>query len=551
MKKLILVMMAVLMALSLAGCGKEEKKPAVEKILRVALGDEPNIPDPPIATDNVSYAVLNQMYLGLFELDKIGNPQNAACESYTLSDDGLVYTFKIKDMKWSDGQAVTADDFVYGMKRSLGLGVAESYYCYYIGNYLVGPKKEFEIDGEVRFLSAYNGGNVADMVDLGVKALDAKTLEITLEKPVPFFTSLMASAVFYPARKDFAKEHDSTWAYSVDVPVNGPFKPEKLALNEEIVLVKNPNFIYADKVSLDKVILIPMADEDAQVIAFETGEIDMATRPSMSAIAAYKGRPELVWPGSTINYYMQMNGASFTTAKALQNKNIRRAIQLAIDREQLTDVLAVVGNHSPLYGYVPVGIPGAKGDFRTEQDEVKKLVYYDPEEAVRLLTEAGYTVNKPLKLEYYYNSSARHDTVATNLQAQLKKVGVEIHFKTADFPTVLRDRDQLGKYELARGAFSADFIDPTTFLDMWASWSQQKAVINDPIYDGFLKEAEVELDPVKRMEILHKAENYLVDEMAYINPLFYYDNAYFIRVGITGIGMDPAGGTRFAYVKLP
>ena len=541
MKKLLVLLMTALMLVSMVAC---ETKPKGEQVIRVAIGDEPNIPDPAIATDNVSFSVLAQIYYGLFELDTIGNVVLTGCKSYDVSDDGLVYTFVIKDMKWSDGVKVTADHFVYGMKRSVGMGNDVAYYNYFIGNYVAGPKTD---QGK----SVYDGKDIADMVDLGIKVIDEDTFEITLEKPVPFFPSLMTSSVFYPLRPEVAPEHDSTWAYSVDAPVNGPFKPTKLDLTAELVFVPNEHFIDAKKVTLQSVTFIPMNDSDAQALAFEAGEIDIATRPSDSAIKARQGSKELVWAHATINYYFLINSADFTTAKALQDVRVRRALQLAIDREQLCEVMDVPGKFSPMYGYVPVGIPGAKGDFRSERDDVEKLVYFDQAEALALLAEAGYGPDNPLKLEYLYNISTMHDTASANIQAQLKEIGVEIHFRTADFMTVLTERDQFAKYELARGAMSADFMDPTTYLDMLATWSQQKVVINDAKYDGLLIDAQNEQDPVKRMEILHEAEDYLIRDMAYVSPLFFYDNGYFIKDGISGIGMDPAGGLRFAFVKMP
>ena len=535
MKKLLVVLLATLMVLSLTGCG--DKKEAAEQKLSMSIGGEPHYLDPVIASDNVSMIVLQQMYYGLFELDEGGNVVKTGCADYSISNDGLVYTFKIKDMKWSNGDPVTAENFVYGIKRSVGYGSGESYYSYFITDYVVGAR---ELEGK----------DVADMDSMGVKVIDEKTFEITLIKPVAFFPSLMTMGVFYPVHPAYAKEHDSLWADSTDVPVNGPFVPTKINLVEEIVMKKNDNFINADKVSLSEITIKIMPDMDAELLAFQSGEIDFAAATNDSVVKLYAGKPELVYAGSVINYYFYINSADFTTAKALRDVNVRQALLWAVDREQLVEVMDAGDIYNPLYGYVPIGIPGISSDFRLEQDKADQLVGYDQAKAIELLKTAGYSVDKPLKLVYYYNQNAMHDAVSANLQAQYKQVGIELTLKTADIRTFFDDRDSNGKYELARGAMSADFMDPTTFLDMLASWAQQKVIINDAKYDGLLKAAQDELDPKARMELLHEAENYLIGEMAYVCPLFYYDKAYLVKDGVVGVGYDPTGNIRLAYAKI-
>ena len=535
LKKVLILSLVVFMSLGLAACGKTERGP---QVLTVAIGGEPNPLDPAIASDSVSMAVLQQLYHPLFEIDEIGNLVNAAVDSYTVSDDGLVYTFKLKaGNTWSDGVPVTADHYVFGAKRSVGMGSAESYYSYFITDYVKNAKK-------------YEGKDVADMTDIGFEVIDESTFTITLEAPVPFFPSLMISGVFYPLRPEFATEHESLWGNDINVPVNGPFVPTKINSKEEYVMKPNEHFAEADKVTLEQLIIKVMPDMDAQRMAFESGEIDIALSINDTVVVEYAGKPELVMTNQIINYYMLMNSASFTTAKALQDIRVRRAIQHGIDREAIVTAMNAGDKYYPLYGYVPKGLAGIDGDFREEQDKADQLIKYDPDLAKQLIAEAGYQPGE-IELVYYYNTNSMHDTVAQVMQSQLAEVGIKVTLKTGELRTFFADRDENGAYELARGAMSADYMDPTTFLDMLTSWAQQKPVINDATYDGYIREAAAEKDPVKRMEILHKAENYLVKEMAYVTPLFGYGNAYLVKAGITGVGYDPSGHTKFAYTKMP
>ena len=535
LKKVLLLSLVVLMSLGLVACGTPERGP---QKLTVAIGGEPHPLDPAIASDSVSMAILQQMYYTLFEIDESGNLINEACESYEVSPDGLVYTFKLRaGNMWSDGTPVTAEHYVFGAKRSVGMGSADSYYSYFITDYVLNAKK-------------YEGKDIADMTDIGIEVVDDSTFKITLTAPVPFYPSLMISGVFFPLRPDFAKEHESTWGNGLDVPVNGPFVPTKINSKEEYVFKPNEHFINKDKVSLEELVIKVMPDMDAQRMAFESGEIDIALSINDSVVVEYDGKPELVMTNQIINYYMLMNSADFTTAKALQDVKVRRAIQLGINREAIVTAMNAGGKYYPLYGYVPKGLAGLKDDFRSEQDATDQLVYFNQEEAKQLLADAGYKAGD-IKLVYYYNTNTMHDTVAQVMQSQLAEIGIEVTLKTGELRTFFADRDENGAYELARGAMSADYMDPTTFLDMLTSWAQQKPVINDATYDGFIKAAAAEKDPAKRMEILHQAENYLVKEMAYVTPLFGYGNAYLVKKGITGVGYDPSGHTKFAYTKMP
>lgn len=542
MKKTLVIILAVAMMLSLAafGEGNTASADALKDTFVFAMGGEPQILDPAIAGDAVTQTAIQAMYFVLYKLDEHGAAVPNAVESCTISEDGLTYTFKLVDgNKWSDGQPVLASEYAFGAKRSLGLGSALSYYSYFIKDYVLNAEK-------------YEGAKVAEMTDIGIAADDeANTLTFTLKAPCSYFVSLLTTSVFAAVRPEFATEHESVWADSAEVPMNGAYYPTKIASNEEIVLKKNPHYVWADKVVTENVIMKTMEDMDAQLLAYQNGEIDMASNVDAGVVSnVFAGKPDLIKTNTVINYYVQMNSAEWTTAPALTDYNVRRALQLALNREEIVAALDAGEGYYPLFGYVPKGIAGVNGDFREEIDSVAPYVYYDAEEAKELLATAGYGVDNPLNLVYKYNTNTMHDVVAQVLQQQWKEVGVNVTFEAMEIRTFFADRDENGNYQLARGAMSADYMDPTTFLCMLITSAQQKPVVTDDVYDGLIADAEATKDPAERLEKLHKAEKYLVEEKAYTIPVLGYRTFYLLNPNVSGIGYDPVGNIYIENVQV-
>lgn len=544
MKKLLVALLAMMMVFSLAACGGDNgdngDSGAIKDTFTYALGGEPNYLDPAIASDSVASYVLNQTYFPLFSIGADGSTVKNACVDYSLDASRTVYTFKLTENNyWSDGQKVVAGDYVYGMLRALGLGSGDSYYSYFIRNYVKGA-------------SAYGAdattAKIADMTDVAIKAVDDYTIEITLEKPCDYFVGLMTAGVFYPLRKDFAPELDYTWAANLH-PTNGPFVYESIDNATEIVMVKNEYFYDAANIPTNKLVAKIMPDPDAQLMAFQQGGIDFASNVDSSVTKIYAGQPELVISDSVINYYLMMN--AYRSLDALKDVNVRKAIQLGIDRSAIVTALDAGEVYYELYGYVPKGFAGVNGDFRTEQDTENQLIKTDKEEAKRLMAAAGYSEANPLKLEYYYNQAAMHDTVAAVLKVQLADIYVDLTLRTGELRTFFDDRDQQGNFELARGAMSADYMDPTTFLEMANSKNLYgKPTWGDAHYDKLLAEADA-LTGTERIEKLHEAETYLVQEMSYTCPLFGYKQIALAAAGTTGMTSSPQGNYTFWYVSTP
>ena len=226
------------------------------------------------------------------------------------------------------------------------------------------------------------------------------------------------------------------------------------------------------------------------------------------------------------------------------NENIRRALSYAVDRQAICDARDD-GVTRPLYGFVPSGIVGEEGDFRAVGGNYTK---YDPEEAKALLAAEGYDETNPLKLEYYYNQNAAHDLVAAMLKEQWSKVNVELTLKTADTRTFFQDRDD-GVYELARGAMSADYMDALAYLDMATSTYQAFPSWGDATYDQMMAEA-ASMSGQERIDQLHAAEKYLVEETAQVIPLFEYGSAYLRGSNVTGDFDNCQGNSIFWFVDV-
>lgn len=543
LKKISLFALILVMGLSLVACtgdtddGEGSDTPA-EVTFTYAIGGEPDVLDPAVGADSVTSAIQNQIFFPLFSIGADGSLVYDAVESYTVSDDGLVYTFTlIEDNFWSDGEKVTAEDYVFGMKRSVGMGAADSYYSYFITDYV----KNAKAYGEAM-------ADIADMVDIGIEAVDERTIVITLEKPTVYFVNLMTAGVFYPLRSEFATEHNSDWSLDATVPTNGPFQTTKIDSAEEYVMVKNEFFTKADEVKIDTLVAKVMPDMDAQLLAFQNGEIDMATSVNTDVTSIYAGKEELVVTESVINYYCMINAYS-ESIPALQDVNVRKALQMAINREDIILALDAGDAFYPLYGYVPVGFAGLEGDFREEQDASNVLVKTDPEAAKALLAEAGYDESNPIQLTYYYNQNAMHDTVAQVIQQQWAEIGVEVTLKTGEIRTFFDERSN-GLFDLARGAMSADYMDVSTFLDMATSWNQAGVSWGDATYDEMILATQGETDPATRLQMLHDAETYLVQEQAYTIPLFGYASIYLVKPGTTNILYNPQGSYNLAYIEV-
>lgn len=549
MKKTVRFLAAALSLLLLASCspaaeptGSSSPAPGnnsepgtevVEHSFTYAISSEPDYLDPAICMNSNTSAVLGQLYYPLFRYDENGSVQNLACESYTVSEDGLTYTFKLAPGNtWSDGQPVTAADYEYGMKRSIGYG-PDSAYAYLLYSYVQGGAEANE-----------NMLDVADMTDVGIHALDDETLEITLAAPCPYFVGLLSNVVAFPLRSDFAVEHESTWANDPAVPTNGPFRLEAVRDKEEVVMVKNEYYVHADSVQTTTLTAKIITDPQAQLSAFQTSEIDLAMYVPSDVAVNYAGDPSLMNLDVVSNTFLWMN-CTGETNPALADVNVRRALALAIDREQLITLIGANATKYPLYGYVPKGIADADGgDFRSNADADNRYADYDLEQAKALMEAAGYNENNRMSLTISYISSNTNTDICVGLQAMWKEIYVDVELSAAEQKAYAQAR-KAGQYEVATGSTSADYLDPFYYLERWVSYNQGYKQVNDTVYDQMIEEANLQTDAATRMEMLHAAEEYLVAENAYTIPLFGSNQLYLMNTAVSGLKYDPTNSVYF------
>ena len=544
-KKFITLLLSLLMVISMTACsgggGGETPEPSGETKYKTtftyAVGGEPTYMDPAKCGDSVTAEIHNEIWYPLFYLTETGAVANGDCIDWSVDDSGTVYTFKLDPKeKWSDGVPVTADQYVYGIKRCIGYGFDEVGYLTMITNYILNAEKHV-------------GEAVADMDDVGVKAVDDYTLEITLNAKCPFFVSLLPTQVFAALRPEIAPEKDSEWSSTPGYPTTGAFVPTKIDSASEYILEKNPNFARADEVIVEKMIAKIMPSMEASQMAFQTGEIDYDTSAG-SDVVNNPTLKENVRLNGNINYYMNLN--CYTGPEALQNRDVRRAIQLGIDRSAFVTALDAGDMFYELYGFVPVGLPDWDGsDFRTNADKDHKLVYTDKEEAKRLMESAGFNANNRLALTYYYNQNAMHDTVAAVIRDQLKDIYIDVTLKTAELRTFFDDRSY-GRYDMARNAFSADYMDPWNYMELMAIYNdpEGRTFFGDETYDKILFES-MELEGKERFDKLHEAEVYAIETMCFNCPLFGYGDASLEKTGTIGVINNPQANHIFWFVKCP
>lgn len=543
MKKILASTAALAMvATTLTGCGGSGDITAEsgKKNLTAAVGGDFALPDPAIVDDSITANVLAQCYDGLYKLDKDGNVvANLAEDLPTISEDGLTYTIKLKDgLTWSDGTPLTAEDFVWSWKRAM---TTEGYYTNFMYGYIAGTTGE---DG-----NPYT--NMEDLdANMGVRAVDDTTIEITLKMAAPYFTSMLTNTVFYPVKQDEVGSDPSSseWAQnaSADDPIvtNGAFEITGVNIKDAITLSKSENYSDADNVQLETIEFKVMGDLDSQTQAFISGEVDFATAVNVEQInndEQLQGHVYAIDP-FVCNYFVLVNAGNENDGStdglaALKDVEIRQAISMAIGRTTARNAYGYGDDYSyDLYALIPSGIPDAEGNDFYEQGG--HLIEDDVEAAKAIMESKGYSEDNMLTLTYKYNNLATHKAVAEAMQASLREIYIDLQLSGSEKEAFFNDRDA-GNFELARHAMTADYLDPMCYLSMYVGSTTSGNTVDDPEFEQMVNEANL-LSGQERMEKLHEAEAYLI-EQGYIIPLFGYTEPFLKVKNLTGITSSPEG----------
>lgn len=562
-KKVLSAVLAASMCMSfLAGCGnsgsgdsgssqsgetskeasKEADTSAAEKgdgepvSITVGVGQQFTTLDPGLSTETVNRYALAHMYAGLYKKLEDGSvvPDLAAGEP-EVSEDGLTYTIKLKDgLVWSDGEPITAHDFVFGINRNLTYGAENGFVTDKMVRYLEGAE-EYLADTEV---------DLETFSFAGVEALDDTTVVYHLKTPCAFFTGLLCGGGFLPLREDVAEAGFSEWAVEPGYPVTGAYVLDYCNENEKVVLTKNESFYDAENVTVDEITFQVMPDMDAQAAAFKTGDLDAALAISASIVSTYENQNEL-WnrPQQSV-YSIDLNSGE-KGPEALKDVNVRRALAISINRDEIVKAINAGNFYTPLYGYVPFGMKGAEDDFRKEGDAKQLYQAYDPEKAKELLKEAGYDESNPLTLKYKYSNNSIHADVAQMLEQMWKAVGVNVELEVVE-SGVFYDQIDQGDFEMARYALMCT-NDPSEFLNQWTQAMQPVAAVADDTYDQMMTDVTKIVDRTEYMNKLHEIETYLVEEQVYVIPLFDFNEPTLKKENLKGVYMTPGDVPIYSY----
>ena len=502
--------------------GTDTKAPAQE--FRINLSAEPPALDSSIATTNPTFTILNAINEGLYRLDKDGKPQPAlAKELPKISPDGLVYTITLRDgLTWADGTPLKASDFEYAFKRTLDPATKAKYasmLAWIKGGAALTKAKPEEVE--------------AKKAEVGVKAKDDKTLEITLEKPVAFFTDQLSMPLFFPQKSDFVKAQGDKYGADADKVIGaGPYKLEKWDHEQQLTLVKNDKYWDAANVKLTKVTVNVVKDASTSLNMFETNQVDL-TELKGDQFKMYEGKPELTLKKEFVSSYVMFQ---VKKVPALPNAKVRQALGMAIDRKALNEV--VLGGASiPSTGLVPGTVSdGNKQEFRKVAGDAQPA--FDPAKAKTLLAdglkELNMTSLPPFKLTSDDTDSSKK--TIEFIQAQWKQnLGVDVTGEPLPFALRVKNMQE-GNFDTLIGLWGADYNDPMTFLDMWVSDNKSFNYMgySNPVYDELVKGADKEVDLAKRSKMLVDAEKQLMSDMP-LSPLYFRTRPYAKKVNVDGL----------------
>ncbi len=482
-------------------------------VLNIGNGAEPKDLDPATTTGVPEFRIMQNLYEALVSKDpKTLAPAPGVAESWTISKDGKVYTFKLrKDAKWSNGDPVTAEDFVYSWTRLLEPKTAAEYA--YQAFYIKGGKD-------------YNAGKLKDAKQLGVKAIDAGTLEVTLENPTPFFLGLLYHHSLAPVHRKTIEKHGLRWTRPENIVTNGAFTVEKWEMNKVISLKPNPFYWDKARVKLTQVNFLPVEKQDTEEKMFRSGELDITYELPNEKVPTWQKDKSGVYqqhPYLGIYHYW-LN----TTKPPLDNKKVRQALALSIDRSKIVQFVTR-GGQLPAEAFTPPGTGGYSPKARLPKD-LSQLA-----RAKQLLKEAGFPDGKGMPpLEILYNTSDNHKKIAEALQQMWKlNLGIDVRLVNQEWKVYL-DSQRTMSYQISRAGWIGDYNDPNTFLDMFVTGGgNNRSGWGNKDYDKYIDEAARERDPKKRLAAFQKAEDILLDELPCI-PIYVYTRVYLMNKKVTG-----------------
>jgi oligopeptide transport system substrate-binding protein len=503
------------------------------KILLLTVGSEPRTLDPQEAQGVTEHHIIMAMIEGLVapSIDDQSKVVPGMADRWEHNEDYSVWTFHIgEDRKWSNGDPVTAQDFVFSYKRML----TSSFGAQYSENLFI-----------LKGAEDYYRGKITDFDQVGVKALDPHTLRIELVGPTPYLLSLVQHDSWLPVNPKAILSfgnidtRDSKWTRAENYIANGPFKMKSWRPNDVIEVVRNPLYWDAANVKLNGINFFSIENLNTAERAFQAGQLHKTDQVPLDKVPYYRRtRPELIRidPYEGV-YFYRINIAR----KPLDNPKVRLALNLAVDRDAIVKNI-LREDQKPATGYTPPGM----GDYQP-LDKMQ----YDPERARQLLAEAGYPNGKGFpKFTIHFNTLESHRAIAEAIQQMWKEeLNIDVGLENQEWKVYL-DTQNNKNYDISRSAWIGDFMDPVTFLSMWTTGNgNNNTNWGNPKFDAFIEQAARTGDPKARLEILHQAEDLFLSE-APIVLVYWYTNAYLLQPSVQNWNPLVLGNHNYKYIDL-
>jgi oligopeptide transport system substrate-binding protein len=475
---------------------------------------EPESLDPSLAQGVQEDTIIGDLMVGLMTADAHARPIPGMAQSWTTSEDGLTWTFKLREALWSDGVPVTADDFVFSWRRILDPKTAAPY-AYFLD--------------VIKNAKPVNKGKMP-LTALGVQALDPRTLEITVEHPVPYLLEMLMHMTMVPEPRHVVEAKGKNWTKPGTYVSNGAYTLTEWVPNDHITSIKNPNFYDATNVTLERVIYYPTDDYGAALQRLRAGQLDVQDRlPGEQIDWIKRHMPEMIDPvPQLIIDFITVNHSR----KPFDDIRVRTALNLAVNREAVTQKVTHVG-YVPAYNLVPPNIANYPGG---NSFAFRSLSYGQRiSQAQNLMRQAGFGPDKRVEATYMIRATTAgtYRAVAAALQQMFALVYVDVSITPNDM-AIFYDSIQSHDFDIAQPGWSADFNDASNFLDIFRAgggnnWGQYK----NPVYDSMLDAAQQDADIISRGRKLAQAEALLLQDQA-LMPLFFWVSGNLVRPYVKG-----------------
>ena len=480
----------------LVGCSRGHDRADVV----IVNGPEVESLDPALLTVQGDMRVGSALFEGLTRYD----PQTAVAtpgiaERWTISTDGATYTFTLREnARWSTGEPIVADDFLFSWRRLLEPGTGAEYasLLFYVRN------------GE-----EFASGKTRDPNFVGISAPDPHTFRVELIRPTPFFIEICALPALAVVSRKAVEHWGDRWTMQHPIPASGAFQLEFWRLNDRIRLRKNPNYWDAANTQSETIDILACSRPATALNLYENGQADIVWDKDLipaELVDVLRRRPDFHSFDSLGTYFVRFN----VTRKPLDDARVRRALALAIDKASIVGKITRAGERVAA-SLVPPSLPNYSAP---------PGLPHDPVEARRLLAEAGFPGGAGFpRIEYGYNTSRAHEAIGVELQGMWEReLGIHVELRNVESKVFFQAQSAL-EYDIGRSSWVGDYNDPTTFLDLFLSNNgNNRTGWKNPRYDALLAEANGKADPVARAKLLQEAETLLIQEEAPIMPLYIY-----------------------------